>query len=875
MSSEQKTKRPPRLADRLLEYYCRNELLDSIQGDMHEQFLLDLKKYGRFKARRRYWSNVLTFANRYTLKRESGPRQHHNTIAMFKNYVLVTLRTLRRKPVFSLINLVGLAVGLATCMIIFLYVQHETTFDSFHKNADRIYRVTNVYEPANGTNSWIRTPPALAPAIAENFPGIANVTRMRYADEYIFRVEDNAFRVDNGMYADSLFLDIFSFELARGNRSSALDEPNSIILSRELAQRLFGSEEAMNKVIRFDNERNLKVTGVLADLPSNSHLDFDYLISFNTYVVPQGYLADLNSWGWGGFYTYIMLDDGVGLETLQAGINDLLKANYTRADTKASAPLQPLKRLYLDYPEFTNIGGATRVGSRPTIYALSGIALLVLIVAGLNFMNLSTAMSLSRGKEIGMRKVMGAVRAKVRLQFLLESITLAMLSMLLAILLVSLTGQTLINLLGIKLQLSGTALLSALPWLVLFTLSTGLLSGIYPSLVLSGFSAIKAMKGRLTTSSSGTLMRKGLTTFQFIVSIGLIAVSLLIVKQTGYMRDQPLGFSQENVISLELFTDDVEPRYAAIKNKFLRNPAVSKVARTSHLFNGSSSSGPARLIGATTDEAVQMNYYQAGYSFLDLTDIELISGRYFAKDFPNDTAEAMILNETAVARLGLDEPLGARIHFNNRDRRVIGVVSDFHINSLHSPVQPMAIVMPFTPLSTILVRTNSANYGELLSQLEADWKAIVPEAPFDARFLDDGIRKMYEQEEQLAELISVLSSLAVLLACLGLYGLVSFSVQARMKEVGVRKVLGAPVRGMLVLLSKQFLWLILLASLIAWPLIYFIGTSWLDNFSYRMNMGIGFFILPTLMLLVLAMITLSHQVLKAALSNPVKVLRSE
>lgn len=875
MSGDKRNPRPPRLADRLLEYYCHNELLDSIQGDLHEQFRLDLKKRGHWKAQIRYWSNVVTFANRFTLKRKPAPGQNHNTFAMFKNYVLVTLRTLRRKPVFSFINLFGLAIGLATCMVIFLYVQHETNFDDFHDNADRVYRVANVYERANGTNAWIRTPPALAPAIADNFPGIANVTRMRYADEYVFRVEDKAFLVDHGMYADSLFLEIFSFELKAGNRSRALDEPNSIVLSEALAQRLFGTEDAMNKVIRFDNERSLKVTGILDKLPSNSHLDFDYLISFSTYVVPDGYLADLNSWGWGGFYTYIMLDEGRSFEALQSGINELFMANYTRTDTKASAPLQPLKTLYLDYPQFTNVGGAARTGSRPTIYALSAIALLVLIVAGLNFMNLSTAMSLSRGKEIGMRKVMGAVRGKVRLQFLLESMTLAVISMLLAILLVTLLGQSLINLLGIELLLTGNMVLSITPWLLIFTLSIGFLSGIYPSMVLSGFSAIKAMKGRLTTSSSGTWMRKGLTTFQFIVSISLIAISLLVVRQTRYMRDQPLGFSYENVLSIELFSEDVETYYAAIKNQFLQNPFVTKVARSSHLFDGGAGSGPARLIGATTDEAIQLNYYQTGYEFLNLTDIELLSGRYFSKAFPNDTSEAMVLNEAAVERFGFEEPLGQRIRFNNRDRKVIGVVRDFHISSLHSPIEPMAIVMPFTPLSTILVRTNSNDYGEILSQLEADWKLIVPEAPFDVRFLDDGIREMYEQEEQLSGLISVLSGLAVLLACLGLYGLVSFSVQARLKEVGVRKVLGASVKGMLVLLSKQFLWLILIASLIAWPLSYFIGSSWLDNFSYRMDMGISFFVVPTLLLLLLAMVTLSHQVLKAALSNPVKVLRSE
>lgn len=867
--------KPPRLACKLLKFYCKNELLDSIEGDLEEQFFLDLDRFSLRKSNWRYWLNVLTFINRFTLKKDSSNRKtHNNSIAMIRNYALIALRNLKRKPVFSVINLLGLAIGLATCMIIYFYIQHETSFDQFHSNADRIYRVTNVYERPNGTSRWVRTPPALAPAIRDNFPGIGLVTRMRYAGDHVCSIENNSFQVDHGLYADSLFLKMFDFELLIGNTDEALDEPNSIVLGKNLAERLFGQTNPVGKVLRFDNLHDLKVTGVLDELPTNSHLRFEYLISFSTYVVPDGYLADLNSWGWGGFYTYIMVNEHLDVDNLQKGIDALFNENYNSDQTKASAPLQPLSRLYLEYSDFSNLGGAVKVGSKPTIYALSAIALLVLVIASLNFMNLSTAMSISRNKEIAMRKVMGAVKGRIRTQFLTESIFFALGSMLLGILIVWTVSPVFGALLDIALPRSADLYLEALPIFLLFALAIGLVAGVYPAMVLSAFSPIAAMKGQLKTTS-GNWMRKGLTTFQFVISIGLITISLLVIRQINFMRAQPLGFERENVFAINLFAEDMLTHYDAVKNTFLSNPMVSGISRSSHAFEGGSSSGPARLVGAASEDSHQLAYYQTGYDFLDLMKIELLEGRFFSKDFPNDTAQALVLNESAVKELGLEEPIGTRIHFNNRDRRVIGVVRDFNISSLHTPIRPMGIVMPFATLRTILVKVNSSQLGRTLSALEKEWQQIVPRAPFDVQFLDDTIAELYEREERLSKLIGIFATLAVFLACLGLYGLVSFSVQSRLKEVSIRKVLGASVKGMLILLSKQFLTIIVVASLVAWPLSYFVGNDWLNNFSYRTNIPLSLFLMPLVLLVAMTLVTLSHHVIKAALVNPVKVLRNE
>ncbi len=865
---------PPKWADKLLEGYCRNGLLDSIQGDLHEQFALDVHKYGLHRARRRYWINVLTFPSRFTMRSSTHQQIRKNRSTMIRSYALITFRTFQRKPVFAFINITGLAVGLTACLLIFFYVQHELSFDNFHEKGERIYRVANTFDRANSSSHWVRTPPALAPAIRDNFPGVT-VTRLRYEGENVVSLGNRSFNVAHCLYADSLFLQIFDFELLQGDRESALNEPNSVLISQTVARKFFGDTNPVGATLRFDNQKDLKVTGVLKDVPSNSHLQFDFLMSFSTYVVPDGYLADLTSWGWGGFYTYLLLEPGADVNTMESSITDLLARNYTRGDTKVGAPLQQLGELYFGFTDFTNRGEAVIVGSRSTIYALTAIAVLVLLIASFNFMNLSTAMSISRGKEIGMRKVLGAPKRMIRQQFLVESVIFALLSLVLAAGVFSLVGPYVTGLLGVALPASLTTYLGVVPMFILFTVLVGLLSGTYPAFILSAFSPIESIKGKLSTPQSGGIVRKGLVALQFVISIGLIIVSLLIVRQSEFMRNRPLGYDRENILSVNLFLEDMRGGYTELKNELLQNTAIASVCRSSHAFEGGSSSGPALVIGAPEDESIQMTYYQTGYDFLDVMDIELLAGRYFSKAFPNDTAEALVLNETAVRQFGFDEPLGQRIRFNNRDRRVIGVVRDFHISSLHTPIRPMGIVMPFAELRTVLIRTEAGRQIQALDVLQEKWEAGFSKSPFEVTFLDDTINALYAQEARLSKLVSVFALLAVVLACLGIYGLITFSIRVRLKEVGIRKVLGAPVSNLLFILSNEFLWLMIIASIIAWPIAYRIGEQWLEGFSYRLSMDPWMFLSASLVLIVLVVVTMSHQVVKAALANPTKVLRSE
>lgn len=850
-------------------------MAESILGDLHERFFDDLEKKTASKAKFNYWLNVIRFINRHTLNRNNNPNyRRSNNSAMLRNYLLITLRSLLKNKGYASINILGLAVGLASCMIIFFYVTKELSFDQFHTKGDRIYRVTNTFTRTSGPIYWARTPPALAPSIRSGISGIEKSTRLRYADDHTYAVGDRIFNQGNVFYADSVFLQIFDFELKAGDKNTALNNPNSVVITEAMATKYFGDEDPMGKVISFDGRRSLQVTGVLKPLPANSHITFDMLISFETYVVPDGYLADLNSWGWAGFHTYILTTPNVDVATINDQIIKLYNENFNRANITTSTELQPLHSIYLESGKYTNVGESIHTGTKSTIYGLSLVAVLIMVIAGFNFMNLSTALSLSRGKEIGIRKVMGAVKGRIVFQFLTESVVVSLISLTVAFVLILASQSYFKEQLDIALPSSLSEYLTLLPLFIAATLLVGVLSGSYPSAVLSAFSPIAALGGKLKTGKAGAALRNALMVFQFFISVMLIAGSIVIVSQMNFIRNKSLGFDKENVIKVQVLREDMAKHHNALKNRFEQHSQVLKVSMCSHGLDGSSSSGPATLVGAPEDEAYQLAYYQTDDAFLELTGIELVEGRFLSKDFLSDSA-AMILNETAVGIMELEQPLGTKINFNRIERTVIGVVKDFHFNSLHSDIAPLAIVRPFTNTELLLIKIAPGNVAETLSILENDWKSIVGASPFDVTFMDDGIQQMYEQEEKLAGLINVFSGLAVILACLGLYGLVAFSVQAKLKEVGIRKVLGASVEKLLLVLSKKFILLIIIANVMAWPMIYYLGDMWLNSFAYRIEMQWWMYASAGLVLLLIALITISNQTIRAALTNPVKVLRNE
>ncbi|WP_422361979.1 ABC transporter permease [Reichenbachiella sp.] len=867
-----KAHKPPRWADRFFSWYCQNDLAESILGDLHEWFDDQVEKKGLFRTRLLYWLTVFRFINQFTLKRKNS-NTTLNTTPMLRNYILVALRGLKKNKVFASINILGLALGLASCFLIFSFVKKELTFDQFHSKADNIYRVTNRFERPNRTNLWARTPPALAPAIRANFAGIERTTRLRYTDDVLYTVNDRSFYQGNGFYADSLFLEMFDFPLVAGDRSTALDEPGNIVLTETIAKKFFGDQDPMGKLIILENETTLKVTGILAPIPSDSHIVFDLLISFPTYVVPDGYLADLNSWGWAGFWTYVELSNQ-NPEAIGIQISELYKSNYQNSpDVKIDVILQPLQDIYLGSSNYSNMGDSIRIGNRSTILGLSVVVFLILLVASCNFMNLSTAMSLRRGKEIGIRKVLGAVRSRVSKQFLIESMMISLISLGLAMITLVLFGPYFNQLFSLGLDYSHLELFKSLPFFLAGTILIGLLAGIYPSFVLATFSPILALKGYQVSFNSGAWLRKGLIVFQFVVALCLIISTVIVTSQVEYIQNKSLGFDRENLVKLRIGAE--EGHYEALRNKLLANSRVSGLTRLSHAFDGSASSGPAWLSDQSRDDAHQLSYYQSEYDFLEVSGINLKEGRFFSRDFATDEEIGLVLNQSAVAELGLTSPIGQKVNFNNRERVVIGVVEDFHFGSLHTPIGPMGIVMPFVNLEQVLIKVQGNDLRQTMLSLESDWHEIAGDLPFEASFVDAGIRAMYEKEEKIATLISAASSLAVVLACLGLYALVAFSIQNRLKEIGIRKALGAPLNQLVLLLARKYVFLIVIANVIAWPITYFLAIEWLEDFAYRIPVAPGLFIGSGLALFLLAMATIGYQLVKASLVSPVKYLRSE
>lgn len=866
---------PPRLADRLFRWYCQNELAESIQGDMHERFADHVMHKGLWKARLLYWLSIIQFINKYTLKRtHSNDSASLNSFAMIKNYLLVALRGLKKNSTYASINIFGLAIGLSCCFMIFSFVKRELNFDQFHKKSERLFRVTNSFEKPNSTNHWARTPPALAPAIRANFSGVEKTTRLRHTDELLYTVGDRSFYQGNGFFADSLFLEMFDFPLKSGNWDTALDNPGNIVLTESTAIKFFGREDPMGKLIIMENETVLKVAGILAPIPVDSHITFDLLISFPTYVVPDGYLADLNSWGWAGFWTYIQLSQETNSEEFKTQITKLYKEHYkTGSDIKISVELQALGDIYLGSSRYTNIGESVRVGNRNSVIGLSVVALLILLIASCNFMNLSMAMSMRRGKEIGIRKVLGAVKTKITKQFLIESILVSLISFGLALFIVFACQYYFNELFDLDLRNSLLDYFMSIPLFILITVAIGILAGLYPAFILSAFNPIFALKGKLHASGSGAWLRKGLLVFQFVIALGLIITSVIVVSQMDFIRSKSLGFDHSSIVKLRMSAD--AGHYEALRNKLLSNPRVINLTKASHSFDGSASSGPAWLKGKTDKDSHQVSYYQTEQDFLDVTGVRLTEGRFFSRDFPNDSATALVLNQSAVAKLGLKNPLGQKINFHNRERTVIGVVEDFHFSSLHSSIGPIGIVMPFVNLEQLLIKVQGNDFRQTLLSLESDWREVSGVLPFEASFLEDGIQAMYEREEKLTSLITSSSSLAVALACLGLYTLVAFSIETRLKEIGIRKVLGAQLSKLVILLAKHYMILILIANLIAWPITYFFANQWLDNFAYRISLDPMVFIGSGFVLFLISVATIGYQLVRAALINPIKFLRSE
>lgn len=803
---------------------------------------------------------------------------------MLRNYFKIAFRSLVKQKLYSVINIFGLAIGLTCCLLIMLYVMQELSFDKFHENADRIYRVGVVEVESTGKSYTADTPAPLAPALSDDYPEIEHYTRFSYSYDDLFYIGDDKFfdKSQSTAFVDSSFFDVFTYEVIEGDKAAMLNAPNKIVLTESAVERLFAGEDPIGKTINMNKEKDLIVTGVIKDPPVNSHMKFDKLISFTTL---DGSFMNfpIDSWGvYSGLITYVLLPENTSAKAFEEKAYKFMdKHENYRANAFKHIFLFKMSDIHL-YSDYSNeISENNRISN---LYIVSTIALFILLIACINFMNLATARSAKRAREVGVRKVLGAYRRQLIQQFIGESLIITFLSLILSFVLMEVAMPYFSNLVNIQVE---NLFLTDPFWftaLVLFGLVVGLAAGFYPALFLSRYKPVKVLKGNSTSagaSAGGTLIRKGLVVVQFVISVILIIGTFVVVNQHNYMLNKALGFDKEHNIEIRSFTPSTEGKYLTIKNE-LQN--VSGVKSVTASFSapvsdwGLDTSIFPEGIDGETRFGINGNFVDEDY--IPHFGLELIAGRNFDDRQTDEIKDQMIINETTMRMLGYHNPeeiLGKRfqIGINRLEPEVIGVVKDYHIESLHEKIEPLMLLWWTRFYYHYNIKIASADVIGTVDEIKDVWTKFDPDYPIQYHFLDDYINSLYESEARTLNIIATFSGLAIFIACLGLFALAAFTAEQRTKEIGIRRVLGATVSNIVMLLTQDFLKLVAISALISMPIAYYVMNEWLTEFPYRIEIGYNVFLIALGISLAVAVLTVSYQAVKAALINPAKSIRYE
>ena len=797
---------------------------------------------------------------------------------MFKNYVKTALRIFRGQKGYTFINITGLAIGLTCTLLIMFYIQYELSFDRYHENANEIYRVV-MFQKGNkyqGTEWFNATPGALKVAVTEEFPEVLKSTRARNRSG-IINYKGNVFRETNIRYTDPEFLEMFSFPLIYGERESALKEPFSLLLTEEMSTKYFGDNNPVGKVLNIDN-RDYTINGVLKNIPKNSHFTFDFVASFNTlYAVENGRRSAIETWNRGNnvWNTYILTKKDINVRELEEKITGLLK-KYRERITEDKFHLQPLTGIHL-YSK-TNFD-APNISDIRYIYLFSAIAFLIMIIACVNYMNLSTARSVKRAKEIGVRKVVGAYRINLIKQFYGESILFMLIALIISIIIVYLLTPGFSSFIERDLDfymiLNGRMLLG----LIVILIFVGLFSGSYPALLLSSFKPIDIIRGILKSGSSrSSRFRNILVLIQFIISVILIVCSMIIFYQLEYIRTANIGFQKDHII-YGIAEESIRNNFQPFKEEIAKNPNITDVYALGDIPISILSNSYPIWEGKQEDEGFLCYWGRVDYNFIDFFQVEIFKGRNFSKEYGTDVSEAWILNEAAVKAIGWENPVEKKFGYRGRnpEGRVIGVVKNFHNTSLHIEVEPMALCLinPSRQRPYYAVKVNSENISSTIDFLEEKFKKFSPDYPFRYYFLDERVDRMYSSEKKLGQIFLYFTIIAIFISCLGLFGLVSFTAEQKTKEIGIRKVLGASVSKIVYILSREFIRWVILAVCIAFPIAWYAMQKWLENFAYKTDMGMGVFFTAFMVTICISFISVAYKSIRAATANPVNSLRNE
>jgi putative ABC transport system permease protein len=850
---------PPRWIWFILRWFADDEMLASMEEDLEARCVDAAEKYGSILA----WfscklQGILLL---FSFSIESFVWG----ITMFRNYIKVAFRHIRRRKVYSFINILGLTIGMACFILIGLWVKDELSFDRFHQKKDRIYRVLNrLQDGRTGFNITY----ALGPALKAEYPEVEEACRvcLWYGSHVKYR--DKIYAERNIYLADPSFFKIFSFPFIKGNPEMALSDRYSIVLTEKMAQKYFGDDDPIGKILHLALlEGDFTVTGVIENIPMNSHLRFDFIgrIEF----LGEDRLA---RWGeWSG-PNYVLLQPNASPADFEAKIAGIYKKNVS-PNTTYVPELQPLTRVHLYEPG--------RPGQARRVAMFSVIAIFILLMACINFMNLATAQSSRRSKEVGMRKVIGALRRQIIRQFLGEAVLIAVFALILAMIAVEallpyfnqFTGKALVLLSGASVPLVLTLLLVAL--------GTGVLAGSYPSLFLSAFQPVQTIKSQHSFRNKGGGIRKMLIVVQFAISVGLIVCTLLVSSQLRFIQRRDLGLDRDHIVGAYVYPI-LNPRFQEFKNYLLAQRGILNVTSAAQFPFQVGENIQIDWEGNPTDEMMSVDYTCVDYDFFQTFDMQILQGRAFSQDFPTDEKTACVINEAAAQRMGIENPIGTTITMNHpawpesfRPARIIGVVRDFHSRSLHTAIRPFVFRMYKPWHQYAFIKIDGSQMQEALARIEEAYKTYSPGIPFDYLFLDEVFNQQYTSERQLGELFNGFSLLSVVIACLGLFGLASYTTEQKTKEIGIRKVLGASIPGIVAMTTREFLKWILVANLLAWPIAYFVMSKWLQDFAYKVSIGPLVFVLSACLTLIIAVLTVSYHSLKAALANPVDSLRYE
>jgi putative ABC transport system permease protein len=859
-----KDKNLPRLARWILNLQDHYEREYFITGDCSEEYKQIVQQKGKLSALFWIWGQV------FSSMTSSSKRSLFFGGTMFINYLKITFRNIKRHKAFSFINIAGLGTGLAISLFILLWVQDELSHDRFHKNYQNIYRIVEHWVISDGSvNPGATTPYPLGPALRENYPEVEESLHFLIENGILVEYENKRFYENKFAFADANFFSLFSFPLLKGNPETLIKDLNALVISQSMAKKYFGNEDPLGKILSINAQHDFIITGIMLDMPHNSHIQADFICNFEFLIANQW----SKRWVDHMYYTYVRLRSNTDLETFGAKIKTFINDNQ-HDPTTIHIALQPLKDIHLR-SNFNYDMGGTSQGKALYVYIFSIVAVLVLLIACINFMNLATAKSANRAKEIGVRKVSGASKNNLIKQFMGESFFMSLLALLFALICVAVLLPEFNSLTGKNLNSMSIINGSMFSYSLVLAVITGLLAGIYPAFYLSSFSPSYVLKGKLRSGAKGRYFRGALVVLQFSLSIILLIGTFVIRDQLTYMQDKNLGINKENIIYMEM-RGKLKNNHDAFRTELTQLPEIRNVTTSSELpTNIRWATTGVDWEGKTPGYRIHWSVMSVDFDYIDTFGLEILEGRNFSKEMSTDTNTAYIINETGAAVLGYESATGKKFSLWDTEGTIIGVVRDFHINSLHEQIDPLIIKVNPRWNSLVFVKISSNNIRSVIAKIEEIHQRMNPDYPFQFHFLDAEYENIYLSEERTGKLFRYFSIVAIFISCLGLFGLSSFMAEQRTKEIGIRKVLGAKLSSILLQLLRDFSKWVLIANVIAWPIGYFVMKQWLRNFAYRIDFDWSIFLLSGAITLLIAVATVGYKSLKAATANPIDSLRYE